>query len=154
VGLGELVPLAAEAVADADLASARKRFGVVAREWRDLTAGLEVHPDLLARYQELEAQQTARDTSARDADAKARREALGRLQHLATRVDPLPMRPDLSLKAAERALRDVRAALAAAPPLPTKQDFEGVPRPLKATQTALVPKVQALRAADGWKRFP
>src|SRR6185369_8824976 len=113
VRLAELLPIAEEAVADADLTSARKRFGVVAREWRDLTAGLDVNPDLLARYQELEAQQTARDTSAREADAKNRREALGRLQHLITRVDPLPTRPDLSLKAAERALRDVRAALAA-----------------------------------------
>ncbi|HEX7797348.1 MAG TPA: DUF349 domain-containing protein [Vicinamibacterales bacterium] len=153
VRLAELVPLAAEAVADADLASARKRFGVVAREWRDLTAGLDVNPDLLARYQEIEAQQMARDTSAREADAKARREALGRLQHLITRVDPLPTRPDLSLKAAERALRDVRAALAAVPPLPTKQDFEEVTRRLKAAQTALTPKVQELREADDWKRF-
>jgi len=153
VRLAELLPIAEEAVADADLTSARKRFGVVAREWRDLTAGLDVNPDLLARYQELEAQQTARDTSAREADAKNRREALGRLQHLITRVDPLPTRPDLSLKAAERALRDVRAALAAIPPLPTKQDFEDVTRRLKAAQTALMPKVQELREADDWKRF-
>jgi hypothetical protein len=153
VRLAELVPLAAEAVADADLASARKRFGVVAREWRDLTAGIDVDPDLLARYQELEAQQAARDTTAREADAKARREALGRLQHLLTRVDPLPTRAGLSLKAAERALRDVRAAQAAIPPLPTKQDFEDVTRRLKAAQTALMPKVQELREADDWKRF-
>lgn len=153
VRLAELVPLAAEAVADADAASARKRFGMVAREWRELTAGIDVDPDLLARYQELEAQQTARDTSAREADAKTRREALGRLQHLLTRVDPLPTRADLSLKAAERALRDVRAALAAIPPLPTKQDFEDVTRRLKAAQTALTPKVQELREADDWKRF-
>ena len=45
-----------------------------------------------------------------------------------------PARPDLTLKAADRALRDVRTALGAMPPLPTKQDFEDVARRLKAAQ--------------------
>ena len=31
---------------------------------------------------------------------------------------------DLSLKAADRALRDVRAALADVPPLPSRQDYD------------------------------
>jgi uncharacterized protein DUF349 len=151
--LGELVALAAEAVADLDLGAARKRFAVVAREWRDLAAGIDVEPALTARYQELEAQQTTRETSAREADARTRREALARLQHLLARVDPLPARSDLSLKAAERALRDLRSALSAVPPLPTRQDFEDITRRLKASQAALLPKVQELREADEWKRF-
>jgi hypothetical protein len=151
--LGELVTLAEEALAEQDLAAARKRFAVVAREWRDLASGIDVEPALLAKFQELEGQQTARETSARDADAKARRDALGRLQHLLARVDPLPGRADLSLKAAERALRDLRAALSAVPPLPTRQDFEDISRRLKAAQAALLPKVQELREADEWKRF-
>jgi Domain of Unknown Function (DUF349) len=151
--LNELIAPAAEAVADADLASARKRFAVVAREWRDLSAGIDVQPDLIARYQELDTQLAARDHAAREADAKARREALGRLQHLLGRVDPLPTRADLTLKAAERALRDVRSALSALPPLPTKQDADEVTRRLKAVQAVLLPKVQELREADDWKRF-
>src|SRR5262249_51994356 len=88
-----------------------------------------------------------------EADAKTRREALGRLQHLLARVDPLPTRADLSLKAAERALRDIRSALGAIPPLPTRQDFDDITRRLKAAQAALPPKVQELREADEWKRF-
>ena len=140
-------------MADSDLAAARKRLAIVAREWRDLSTGIDVNADLQARYQELDAQLATRENSAREADARARREALGRLQHLLARVDPLPARADLSLKAAERALRDVRTALAAVPQLPTKQDFEEVTRRLKATQAALVPKVQELREADDWKRF-
>jgi len=151
--LNELIAPAADAVADADFASARKRFAAVAREWRDLSTGIDVQPDLMARYQELDAQWTAREHAARDADAKARREALGRLQHLLARVDPLPTRADLTLKAAERALRDVRSALSAVPPLPTKQDADEVTRRLKAVQAVLLPKVQELREADDWKRF-
>jgi hypothetical protein len=151
--LTELIAPAEEAVADADLASARKRFAVVAREWRDLSAGIDVQPDLMARYQELDAQLTTRETAAREAEAKARRDALGRLQHLMARVDPLPTRADLTLKAAERALRDIRTALSAVPPLPTKQDADEVIRRLKALQAALLPKVQELREADEWKRF-
>jgi hypothetical protein len=151
--LTELVALAGEAAADSDLASARKRFAIVAREWRDLSTGIDVDAELQARYLELDAQQASRENTAREADARARREALTRLQHLIARVDPLPARADLSLKAAERALRDVRTALAAVPQLPTKQDFDEVTRRLKATQAALVPKVQELREADDWKRF-
>ena len=151
--LSELIAPGAEAVADPDLTSARKRFAVVAREWRDLSTGIDVQPDLMSRYQELDAQLTAREHAAREADAKARREALGRLQHLLARVDPLPTRADLTLKTAERALRDVRSALSAVPPLPTKQDADDVIRRLKAVQAVLLPKVQELREADEWKRF-
>src|SRR4029079_10195360 len=64
--LNELIAPAADAVADADFASARKRFAVVAREWRDLSTGIDVKPDLMARYQELDAQWTAREHAARD----------------------------------------------------------------------------------------
>ena len=151
--LAELLPQAAEAAADADLASARKRFAVVAREWRDLVSGIDVQPELATQYQEVETQLAAREHVVREADAKARRDALGRLQHLLTRVEPLAARADLTLKAAERAMRDIRAALAAVPPLPTKLDFDDVSRRLKAVQAALSPKLQELREADEWKRF-
>jgi len=151
--LAELVQQAAEAAADADLASARKRFSVVAREWRDLVSGIDVQPELATQYQEVESQLAVREHAVREADARTRREALGRLQHLLSRVEPLPARSDLSLKAAERAMRDVRAAMAAMPPLPGRQDFDDVSRRLKAVQSALSPKLQELREADEWKRF-
>jgi uncharacterized protein DUF349 len=151
--LAELVDEGAAAVADADLASARKRFSLAAREWRDQIAGIDVQPELLARFAELDAQLTGREAAAREADARARREALTRLQQLLTRVEPLATRPDLSLKAADRGLRDIRAALASMPPLPTRQDFDEAMRRLKAAQSALLPKTQELREAEEWKRF-
>ncbi len=151
-----LVELAAEAevaVADENLPSARKRFSVVRREWSDMALGLEVDPELLARYTEASSRLAARDAEAREEDAKNRKEALARLHGLLSRVEPLAAKPDITLKAADRALKDVKAAFGSMPPLPSKQDFEDVMTRLKAVQAALTPKVQELREADDWKRF-
>jgi hypothetical protein len=69
------------------------------------------------------------------------------------RVEALAARPDLTLKAGERALRDVRTTLGAVPPLPAKRDFEEAVRRLKAVQGALTPKVQELRDVADWQRW-
>jgi hypothetical protein len=57
------------------------------------------------------------------------------------------------LKPAERALRDLRAALASIPPLPSRRDYEGIVHRLKAAQAALIPKVQELRDVADWQRW-
>ncbi|MBP6514625.1 MAG: DUF349 domain-containing protein [Steroidobacteraceae bacterium] len=154
--VARLVELAAEAeaaAADEALPSARKRFNVVRREWSDVALGVDVDADVLARYTDATAKMTARDAEAREEDSRNRKEALARLHNLLGRVEPLGEKPDLTLKAADRALRDVKAAFGAMPPLPTKQDFEEVMKRLKDVQAALTPKVQELREADDWKRF-
>jgi hypothetical protein len=151
--LGELVVEAEGAAADENLQSARKRFNAVRREWSDTALGIEVDAELLARYNEATGRMSARDAEAREEDARARKEALARMHNLLGRVEPLAAKDDLSLKAADRALKDVKNAFGAMPPLPTKQDFEDVMTRLKAVQAALTPKVQELREADDWKRF-
>ena len=151
-----LIELAADAeaaAADDNLAAARKRFNVVRREWSDLALGLDVDPALLSRYTDSASRMTARDTEAREADGRARQEALARMHGLLARIEPLATRPDLTLKAADRALRDVKTTFGSMPALPSKQDFEDVTRRLKEVQAALTPKVQELREADDWKRF-
>ena len=154
---GRLAELAAEgdaAAGDADLASARRRLTVARREWKDVTAGISaIDPALAERFAAADARLTARDTEAHETDARLRREALARLQQLAARVEPLAAKADLSLKAGERALHDVRAALADVPPLPSKREHDDIVRRLKAAQSALTPKVQELREAEDWKRF-
>jgi hypothetical protein len=149
----ELVAEAGAAAVDQDLAAARKRFGAVRREWSELTTGFDVDAELAAQFTEHERQMNARDAEAREADARTRREALGRLHNLLGRVEPLVQKPDLSLKAAERGLRDVRTALSSMPMLPTKQDYDDSLQRLKAAQAALTPRVQELREADDWRRF-
>ncbi len=151
--LAELVEMAVASAASDDLSSARRKFGAVAREWHDVSEGLDVEPALLARFTEIETQFVARERDARDADVRTRREALARITALLARVEPIVAKEDVTLKAAERGLRDVKEALAAAPALPSKQDVEDVSKRLKAAQAALGPKVQELREADDWRRF-
>ncbi len=89
----------------------------------------------------------------READEKAQRENLARLRSLAARADALAARPDLTLKAVERALRDVRAALEAMPPLATRADHDELSARLAAAQAALSPKALELREAAEWRRW-
>ncbi|MEQ1727784.1 MAG: DUF349 domain-containing protein, partial [Vicinamibacterales bacterium] len=151
--LAELVVEAEAAAAEENLQSARKRFNAVRREWSDTALGIEVDAEVLARYNDATSRMSARDVEAREEDARARKEALARMHNLLGRVEPLAAKDDLSLKAADRALKDVKNAFGAMPPLPTKQDFEDVMTRLKAVQAALTPKVLELREADDWKRF-
>jgi hypothetical protein len=86
-----------------------------------------------------------------EAKARERRDAIGRLRHLAGRIEPLLTRDDVSLKAADRALRDLRAALAALPA--PGADLDDVLPRLKEAQTALIPRVQELREATEWRQW-
>ena len=153
VRLLELVAEVEAAAADEDLRSARRRFGLAQREWKDMTVDAAADDDLAARFAAAETRLTVRDVESKEADRRARRDALNRLQQLLARVEPLASRDDLSVKATERALSDVRAALGAMPPLPSKQDYDDGVRRLKAVQAALTPKLQELREIEGWQRW-
>ena len=99
------------------------------------------------------AREAERRRAAEDAQARARRDGLNRMNQLIGRVEALIQRDDLSLKTAERALRDVRGALADVPPLPSRQDFESVSGRLQAAQEALGPRVLDLREVSEWQRW-
>jgi len=151
--LSELADQAAAAAALDDLSAARRQIAVVRREWADVSRGLTIDPAVAARYAEADAAMTSRDAAAHEQDQRVRREALSRVHQLLDRVEALAPKSDLSLKAAERALRDVRAALGTMPPLPSKRDYDDTMRRLKAAQAALTPKVQELREITDWQRW-
>ena len=94
---------------------------------------------------------------ARDRSARGRRQACGAKRWPGCsswrpdRADRDP--PDLTLKAGERALKDIRTALGTIPQLPSKKDYDDIVRRLKAVQTALMPKVQELRDVADWQRW-
>ena len=158
--LAELVVEIEAAVGDEDLRSAKRRHVLAQREWRDLTASME-SPDeaLTQRYAAAELRLTTRDQEAKEADRRARREALVQITELLDRVEALAANDDVTSKAAERGLRDVRGALGHVPPLPSKQEYDDVMRRLKAAQTALTSKLQSAArdrrlAALGQRRHP
>ncbi|MGE3511763.1 MAG: DUF349 domain-containing protein [Vicinamibacterales bacterium] len=144
---------AVAAAAIENFAEARAKMAAARREWIRLTTLAPADEAASARYAEAEAAVTGRETAAQDAEARTRREGLARMHNLLGRVEQLSVKPDISLKAADRALRDVRAALAAIPPLPSKADYEDVHTRLKALQDALAPRVHELREADEWQKW-
>jgi hypothetical protein len=151
--LAELADEAARIAQLEDLAAARRVFTVIRKEWHDLHGATAGDAVLVERYTTVEEAFTTRDSAAHEADQRARREALVRLQQLVTRVEPLTTRADLSLKAGERAMKDLRIALGAMPQLPSKRDYEDLLRRLKALLAALTPKVQELRDVADWQRW-
>ena len=151
--LGELVEEIEAAASEEDLRAGRRRVTLALREWTDLTAASLATSELTARCAAAEARLTARETEAKDQDARTRRDALKRVQQLLGRVEALTTQETVPAKAAERALRDVRTTLAAMPPLPSKAEYEDALRRLKAVQAALTPKLQELRAIEDWQRW-
>jgi hypothetical protein len=149
----ELADQAAAAAVLEDLSAARRQMAMVRREWADIGRGLTIDPAVAARYAEADAAVAAREAAAHEQEQRSRREALSRVHQLLDRVEAIAPKPDLSLKAAERALRDVRAALGTMPPLPSKKDYDEAMRRLKAAQAALTPKVQELREITDWQRW-
>ena len=108
------------------------------------------------REEERAAQQRQQELERAEAqarEARVRQEALARLTQLAARTEPLAARSDLTLKTGERALRDVRTAIAALPPLPSRREHDDIAHRLKGIQTALTAKVQELRELTDWQRW-
>ena len=139
------VPETAEAAAERERESAeRAARDEAARQEREAAAQVAA----AAASEEAERRRVAEE-----AQARTRREGLNRMNQLLGRVEALVQKEDLSLKAADRALRDVRAALADVPPLPSRQDFDSVSERLKALQTTLAPRVHDLRDVSEWQRW-
>ena len=78
---------------------------------------------------------------------------LRRLQQVCRQVETLAAAPQISLKAGDRALRDIRAALDDRTPVPSKQDRQDIVARLEAARGVLGPRVQELRDADEWQRW-
>ncbi|HEU4403411.1 MAG TPA: DUF349 domain-containing protein [Candidatus Polarisedimenticolia bacterium] len=89
----------------------------------------------------------------RQEDTARRRDNLKRLQKLCDRADRLLQDTDLTLKKAEPALHEIRAALDTLPPLPSRRDHDALVERLKGLQAALAPRFKELREADRWKRW-
>jgi hypothetical protein len=126
---------------------------LAAEHARAAREGEQAAAEQRARGEAEAAQEAERRRQASEAEARDRREGLNRLHQLLGRAESLARKPDLSLKTAARLLRDVRAALADVPPLPSRQDYEDVTQRLKAAQATLTPKVQDLREVAEWQQW-
>ncbi|HKE87774.1 MAG TPA: DUF349 domain-containing protein [Vicinamibacterales bacterium] len=87
------------------------------------------------------------------ARVKQELEHLRRLQQLCRQVEALAGSEQLTLKAGDRALREIRAAIEGRAPLPSKKDRQEIHTRLEEARAKLAPRLQELRDADEWQRW-
>jgi hypothetical protein len=143
----------AQALAEAETEAARQRAEAQAQEERRLQQQEEEDRRRQDEQAEQERQRQAARAEAEAREARTRVEALSRLAQLAARAEGLVGNADVTLKAGERALRDVRTALAGLPPLPSRAAHEEISSRLKNALTTLSAKVQELRELTDWQRW-
>jgi hypothetical protein len=85
--------------------------------------------------------------------AKQEQEHLARLQQLCRQVETLAASEQLTLKAGDRALREIRAAIEGRVPLPSKTRSAGDSCAARRGARQLAPRLQELRDADEWQRW-
>jgi hypothetical protein len=83
---------------------------------------------------------------------KQEQENLRRLQQLCRQLETLAS-AEITLKAGDRALRDIRTALEQRVPLPAKKDRQEIHARLEQARALIAPRVQELRDADEWQRW-
>jgi hypothetical protein len=145
---------AAERLAEgAAFPQARAEAQALRRAWQDVRAAGLDDETAIARFAAAESRIQEREAVGREERARLLAENHGRLQALCTELEGVVKAEGLSLKQADRAVREARAALDEAAPLPTRQDRDAVDTRLKAALSALFPKVQELRDMDDWQKW-
>jgi len=84
---------------------------------------------------------------------KQEQDNLKRLQQLSRQAEILAASEQITLKAGDRVLRDIRTALEQRVPLPSKKDRQDIHVRLEQARAVIGPKVQELRDADEWQRW-
>src|SRR4029079_19327259 len=141
------------------LASDQPVEEVVAR-WRGLRRDADVlrehAPANVSAAERLERAVAAleeKELQYQQARAKVEQDHLRRLQQVCRQVETLAVTETITLKAGDRALREIRSAMEERVPLPSKKDRQDVLTRLEAARAALAPRVQELRDADEWQRW-
>ena len=132
---------------------------IVAR-WRGLRRDADVlrehaaaNPAAAERLERSVATLEEKEQQQQQVRTKQEQDHLRRLQQLCRQVDTLLGGEQITLKAGDRALRDIRAALDDRAPLPSKKDRQDIQARLDEARARLAPRVQELRDADEWQRW-
>lgn len=135
------------------LPAARHEVGAVRRAWQELLAAGLDDPALAARFVAADAKLREREAASREERARQLAETQARLQALCAEVEGLAAAGTISLKQAERAIRDAKAAIDEAAPLPSRHEREALDARLRAAMAVLFPRVQELRDMDEWQKW-
>jgi hypothetical protein len=154
---GRLQTLAAELE---QLVSSEVPAAELVARWRGLRRDAEVlrehadaNPEAADRLERAIAVIEEKEQQQVEVRQKQEQENLRRLQQICRQVETLAASEQITLKAGDRALAEIRTALEGRLPLPTKKDRQEVQTRLEAVRGVLGPRVQELRDADEWQRW-
>jgi Domain of Unknown Function (DUF349) len=125
----------------------------VTSEWQSLIDQADgLDPAILARVTDAEARVKARADEAKAQAERKIKQQVQRIEQLLDRVSKRATAEDLTLREADRAVRDLRAAIDTPPSIPSRDQHALVER-LKEALAVVSPKLHELREMDEWKRF-
>ena len=140
-------------------ASAQSAEEIVAR-WRGLRRDADVlrehaaaNPSAAERLERAVAALEEKEHEHQHVREKQEQDNLRRLQQLCRQLETLAAAEQITLKAGDRALRDIRTALEQRVPLPSKKDRQDLHARLEHARAIIAPRVQELRDADEWQRW-
>jgi Domain of Unknown Function (DUF349) len=143
-----------EAVAaDEDYNATRPQWINLRKQWAAITREAELDPALVARYEQAATVLEAHENEHREGRNRSQQENLQRLRASVQALETRAAAENLSLKEAERILKDTKLAVGTMGPLPTKQDREDLTVRLQEVRAAVTPRIKELRDAEEWKRW-
>jgi hypothetical protein len=139
--------------AAADYGAIRTQWYGVRKQWQTMTREVELDPALVARYDQAAQGLDARENEHREGRMRAQQDNLQRLRAVVQDLETRAAAENLSLKDAERILKDTKLAVGTMGPLPGKQDREDLTVRLQEVRSRVTPRIKELRDAEEWKRW-
>ena len=137
----------------ADYPSIRTQWFSLRKQWQQMTRDAELDPALIGRFDTATQQLEAKESEHRDLRLRSQQDNLHRLQSAVQELETRAAAENLSLKDAEKILKETKLAVGTMGPLPNKQDREDLTVRLQAVRTAVTPRIKELRDAEEWKRW-
>jgi hypothetical protein len=123
-------------------------------EWRTLQPrASDLDPAITERFDAAEGRVRHRDDERRAAAERAQKQQLQRIEQLVDRVLKRAPAEDLTLREADRAVRELRAAVEAPAAVQDEREQHALLERLKGALAAIAPRLHELREMDEWKRF-
>jgi hypothetical protein len=149
----DLVSQIETAAAAEDYNAIRAHWHTLRKQWQATVRETTLEPELVGRYDQAAASLDARENEHREGRAKSQQDNLQRLRASVQELETRAGSENLSLKEAERILKDTKLVVGTMGPLPTKQDREDLTVRLQAVRSAVTPRIKELRDAEEWKRW-
>ena len=125
----------------------------VADEWLTLAGQADgLDEATSSRFAEAASRIQQREDDKRAAAERTLEQQVQRVEQLLERITARAAAEDLTLREADRAVRDPKSAIEAPPPVGTREQHALVER-LREAMTVIAPRLHDLREMDEWKRF-